>query len=336
VPRSSRRAGRRSKGPNRDGAELTAIDRIKARWGTPAGPEVGIGVGDDAAVLVPPAGSDRLLWSTDLVVEGVHFDLEICTLEDVGCKVVAANVSDIAAMGGVPRHLLVSIAAPPRVSLGALYRGIDLAAEQYGCSVVGGDLSSAAQLVVAVAIEGTTGLAPVLRSGARPGDSLYVTGPLGRSAAGLRHLRQLRRSRLLRRAGAAQTANVRSLVDAYHRPVARVAEGRAAAGAGASAMIDISDGLGSELARIAEASSVGVELAQVPVAEGATLADALEGGEDYELCCAAPPGVDLETAFANAGLRPPLRIGRCTAEVGALRLGGAALLHRGFEHGLTW
>ncbi len=156
------------------------------------------------------------------------------------------------------------------------------------------------------------------RAGASAGDVLVVTGPLGGSAAGLRLLRSGRGDG--------------PLVEAHRRPRARLAEGRVAAEAGATAMIDVSDGLALDLHRLADASGVGFVLDAVPVAPGARLDEALGGGEDYELVVATPDPGALGAAFAGAGLRPPMVIGRCTAEIGERLLGGEPLGRLGFEH----
>jgi thiamine-monophosphate kinase len=286
--------------------------------GAPAGE---VFFGDDAAVLARPGGSPLLL-ATDCVVEGVHFDRRWSSLADVGWKVLSANVSDVAAMGGDAVAAVVAVAGAGTGELEQLYEGLGEASAHYGCPVVGGDLSAGAELVVSVAILGTSPLhAPVLRSGARPGDALFVTGALGRSAAGLRLLRN-------------DPARSGELEAAHRRPVARLAEGRVAAAAGATAMIDVSDGLGLDLDRLAIASGVGLSIERVPVASGATLDEALGGGEDYELVFAVPEGARLIAAFAAAGLAPPIAIGRCDAEPSLRRLGDATLPVSGFEHQL--
>ena len=297
--------------------ELAALDWLRRRL--PGPPPGETWVGDDAAVVRGSPG--WLLLAADLVVAGVHADLELVSVADLGWKAMAVNVSDIAAMGGGPGHALVSVAGPPGTDLGALYDGLTAAATEYGCPVVGGDLSAADVLVVSVAVTGTVepdGPAPVLRSGARAGDAVLVTGPLGGSAAGLAALR----------AGRAGPATVR-----HRRPRARVAEGRAARLAGATAMIDVSDGLGLDLWRVAEASGVGMALDAVPVAEGATVDDALGGGEDYELAFTAPDPDRVRAAFAAAGLAEPVVLGTCTPGAGRLVLAGEPLAPRGYEHG---
>jgi thiamine-monophosphate kinase len=246
--------------------EFDAIERMRRLLPDPPPGETWSG--DDAAVV-----TGGLLLAIDTVAEGSHFTSET-PLDHVGWKAVVANVSDIAAMGGRPAYLLASVAGPPGTDLDSLAKGMVDAAAAYGCFLVGGDLAGAALLVVTVAITGTVDGEPVLRSGARPGDELYVTGPLGHAAAS-----QWR-----------------------ERPRARVDEGEAARRAGATAMIDVSDGLVADLNHLADASKVGYVLGddEIPTAPGATSAQALHGGEDYELVYAGPPGL------------PGIRIGRCT------------------------
>ena len=300
--------------------EFAAIDRLAAHLPRLPADAAGRGevwIGDDAAVLAMPA-APWLLLAADAVVAGVHADLRLTTLEDFGWKALTVNLSDIAAMGGTPAHALVTVAGPPDTDLEALYRGLGLAAGTYGSAVVGGDLSNAPALVVSVAVTGTSLQPPVLRGGARPGDGIWVTGPLGASAAGLR---------LLRRDPATTPAPLRA---AHARPVPRLAEGAAAAAAGATAMIDVSDGLAADLMHIADASGIGFELDGVPVASGATQDEALGGGEDYELIFCAPDADRVAQAFA--ALRSPVWIGSCVASTGHRRLAGQVLAGRGWQH----
>ena len=336
VPPASEVASAVVSGSN---GEIAAIETI--RRGLPQPPQGETWIGDDAAVVAAPAGASLLL-AADAVVEGVHFDLELVDAADVGWKALAVNVSDIAAMGGRPLHALVTVVGASASMIEGLVRGLAEAAAAYECSIVGGDLSSGPCLVVSVAITGTAGdREAVLRSHARPGDVLFVTGALGRSAAGLRTLRaQAGRGATAPAdlSGMAQPAGCPAaspeLVAAYRRPVARVAEGVAASASGATAMIDISDGLGIDIDRLATASQVGVVLDAVPTAEGATRDEALAGGEDYELVFAACDPGAVARAFAAAKLRPPIRIGACVADP-TLRLIGAELLPAsGWEHGL--
>ncbi len=248
--------------PARRPHELEAIELLSTLVGPPVGDEVWIG--DDCAVLGP--ASARVLFATDLAAENVHFDRRHGTLADAGWRVLVQNLSDIAAMGGRPRAAVVAVAGAGFDELAAIYEGLLEASRRFDCPVVGGDLSDAAVLNIAVAILGeTAGSAPVLRRGAAPGETIYVTGPLGGAAAGLRELR-------------ADPSAVSPCVTAFLRPQPRLAEGAAAAAAGAAAMIDISDGLGIDLWRLAAASGVGVELDDLPVAPGATRDEALGGG----------------------------------------------------------
>jgi thiamine-monophosphate kinase len=254
----------------------------------PPGPQHETWIGDDAAVLRGPAGP--LLLAADTSVEGVHIDPSTQTVEDLGWLAVTRNMSDIAAMGGEPLHLVVTVVVPPGRGgdLEPLYDGILAATAHHGGAVVGGDLTGGPALVVTVAITGTVlDGEPVLRSGARPGDAVFVTGPLGGAAAGLR-------------------------TGHPARPLARVAEGTGARRAGATAMIDVSDGLALDLRRLAAASRVGIDIDPdaVPVADGAMRDEALTGGEDYELVFTASDVARVRRELA--GLREPVEIGRVT------------------------
>jgi thiamine-monophosphate kinase len=344
--------------------ERQAVGRLLARLPGPSGSH-DRGVGDDAAVVEWPAGA-MLVLTIDTAVEGVHADPAVVGRADLGWRAVAGAISDVAAMGGRPQHLLVAVSGPPTVDLDELYDGVLGAADRHGVVVVGGDLTTAPVLSVSVAVTGSVPLASpgpppeppegqqtgptvpvpsrgagtpgggragagtpgggraggVGRDGARPGDQLFVTGPLGGSAAGLRILRTGRPP-----VGAEVDA-----VERHRRPVARLAEGWVAARAGVSAMIDVSDGLALDVTRLAEASGVGVVLRHLPVAPAATEEEALGGGEDYELVMACPDGPGLVAAFAAAGLRPPLAIGVVTDEPGLVTWRGRRLPPTGWEH----
>ena len=274
--------------------------------------------GDDAAVLAAFVG--ETLVSTDVAVLGVHLDEDLFSVEDLGYKAVAAALSDLAAMGGRPRAALVAVGSPPGTDFEALHRGIDEAASASSCPVVGGDLVEARLVAVTVTVlgecpEGTA----VLRGGARPGDEILVTGALGRSAAGLRR----------RRAGAALDDE---LVRAHRHPVPRIEEGVAAREGGAHAMMDLSDGLGLDLHRLADASGVGFALGVVPVAEGATLDEAIFGGEDYELLIATDDPTRLRTLFAERSLRAPITIGTVNEDKTVRTLGEKPFERRGWQH----
>jgi thiamine-monophosphate kinase len=285
------------------------------------------GLRDDAGVLELP-GDGSLVVSVDSVVEGVHVDLAFCRPSDIGWKALMRALSDLAAMGASPLGALIALCVPVGTGEGELalgvMRGVAEASAASGCAVVGGDVSSAAELVVAVTVLGTVegGAGVVSRSGAGAGDALLVTGPCGGSAAGLRELQ-----------AGAEGADGRL---AYRRPVARLTEGSVARRCGAHAMIDVSDGLALDLHRLADASGVGLVLDGVPVAAGATLDEALGGGEDYELAMAvAEADLDaLERAFDSAGLGEPLRIGATVSDPDLRLLGTSELGRLGWQHRL--
>lgn len=298
-------------------SEFAVIDRLRRLLpGPPAGETW---IGDDAAVVMAPRGG--LLLTADAVVEGVHVDLDLLSLDDVGWKAMSVSVSDVAAMGCRPLYALITVCGPPSTDIDRLYVGVAEAVEAYQCPVVGGDLVGSSQLTVSVAVAGETAhRTPVLRAGALPGDRVFVTGRLGGSAAGLRLLR----------AGAIGLDHPLAL--AHRRPLARLREGRAARAAGATAMVDVSDGLGADLGHLLDASGVGVALDFVPVAGRATLDEALGGGEDYELVFTATNPGHVAATFAEAGLRQPLGIGYCTADPKERTLAGEPLLEAGWQH----
>ena len=297
--------------------EFGVIDRLRRLL--PAPPAGQTWIGDDAAVVAPPDGD--LVLTSDAVVAGVHADLSVVGLDDLGWKAVSVALSDVAAMGCRALYALVTVGGPPETDVDLLYAGVAEAVDAYGCPVVGGDLVGAPVVVVSVAVAGETGGRPaVLRAGASAGETVFVTGPLGGSAAGLR---------LLRRGGADPADPA---VQAHRRPVARLAEGAVARDAGATAMVDVSDGLAADAGHLAEASGVGLSLHDVPVADGATEDEALGGGEDYELVFTAPDPARVVVAFAAAGLRPPLPVGACTTEPAERLLRGRPLVAAGWEH----
>jgi thiamine-monophosphate kinase len=279
-----------------DLGEFGFIDRLRD-W-LPAGDAI-VGVGDDAAVVRMRDGGD-LVASSDALIEGVHFRLDWSTASDVGFKAVSVNVSDLAAMGAEPRFLLVVLAAPASIEddvLAGLYGGMAEACALYGTEVIGGDTVRAPEgsgLGLTVTALGQIDGAPLRRSGARPGDVLAVTGALGRAAAGVNLLLSGDPRDVVPEDGLA-------CLDAHRRPVARVKEGQRLKDAGAHAAIDISDGLASDVRRIAEASGVGVEIdlsdrAMAPEARNVAAARGwdirqivLGGGEDLELLVAVPP-----------------------------------------------
>ena len=313
----TRRLGRTL--PDEDAVVRRIAGEFERVSGSP--PPGDVWIGDDAAVLSVPPG--RMVFATDAVVAGVHADLSLTGLDDLGWKALTATLSDIGAVGGRAGHAVVDFCVAAGTDLDLLASGVASASAEWDCPVVGGDVTAASEVVVAVAaigiLEGDD--PPVLRSGASPGDRLFVTGPLGGSAAGLRLLR----------AGAREPA---SAIAAHRRPRARLLEGVVARRAGATAMMDVSDGLALDLDRLARASAVGVALGAVPVAEGATEEEALGGGEDFELIIATPSPDRVVDAFVSAGLRPPIEIGRCTADRVERTLGGRRFERAGFQHAL--
>lgn len=303
--------------PRREDDVIERIAQIVGQGNVPMGERH---IGDDAAVLAPFVG--QAVISTDVAVWGVHLDSEYFAFEDLGFKAVAAAVSDLAAMGARVRGAVIAVTAPPGTDFEELARGIADASTVTGCPIVGGDLSQGRDVMVAVTVLGECpGRGAIYRSGAKPGDELVVTGPLGRSAAGLRR----------RRAGAALSDE---LVVAHRRPWPRLAEGMAARGAGVHAMMDLSDGLGLDLHRMADASGVGFELRDVPIADGATSEEAISGGEDYELLMATDDAARLRLVFEDRGLRAPLSIGVVVEDMTTRTLRGESFERRGWQHQL--
>ncbi len=278
-----------------DLGEFGLIARLRRR--IPADETVPIGPGDDAAML---ATESLTLAAADLTVEGVHFDLALTSAQDAGYKSVAVNVSDIAAMGGSATFALLGFAAPPTTPVAvaeAILDGIFDAARQFGVRIAGGDVSAAPQIVLSVAILGTPGPAgPLRRSGASAGDLLCVTGALGAAAAGLALLRLADHDQ----AAAELLKRFPSLAERHARPQIRDRAGPSAATAGATAMLDISDGVAKDGGHLAEESGLGllVEGSALPLAPGVaevaaflgidSVTLAAGGGEDYELAMAAP------------------------------------------------
>jgi thiamine-monophosphate kinase len=290
-------------------------------------------------VAVPPPAV--LLLAADAVVGGIDADLTLTSLADLGWKAMAVNLSDIAAMGGRPAHAVVSVVGLSPPELEALYEGVLEASAEYACPVVGGDLSAGDQVVVSVAITGWADGPPVLRSTARPGDRIWVTGRLGAAAAGLRWLQEHRPPvGLVPPTGAvagAVAGEPSDCIRAHARPRPAVAEGSAARAMGATAMIDISDGLVADLGHIADSSGVGFDLVDehdLPIAPGASVDDALGGGDDYVLAFTLPADVDAGEAFGAAGLPAPFPIGTCLGDPARRSSGGRPLPVTGWEHDL--
>lgn len=280
-------------------------------------------MGDDAAVL-----EDGLLLATDALVAGVHFSLTWSSAEDVGWKALAVNLSDIAAMAGTPVAAVAAVIVPPTPPglADRVLAGLAQAADALACPLVGGDTTSGGELALSVAVLGrVAGSGPVLRSGAQAGDTVFVTGALGGAKRAFDQLAE----------GDEVTPG---LLERLRRPIPRLAEGRAAASAGASAMIDVSDGLAADLGHLCDESGVGarIEASAIPAALSASLDDALTGGDDYELCLTAPDVATVSDAFTGAGLPTPTAIGRVTEAKGCVLVHAdgreVALEPAGWEH----
>ena len=279
----------------RDIGEFALIDRLgkqvsEARLLPPlvAGFRLRLGIGDDAAAWRPGGGME--VCTTDTAVDGVHFTRETMSWRDVGWKVMAANLSDVAAMGAAPSCAVVTLGLPGDLDIAAvddLYAGMIDVCRRFRALIVGGDVVSSPTAFISVTLTGACAAEPLTRSAARPGDVIAVTGALGASAGGLRLLQ----------AGAGASAE---LVRAHRLPMPRIAEGRELLRAGVRCAMDISDGLLLDLAKLCTASGTGarVDAGRVPVAPGLeeafgaeALNLALGGGEDYELIFAGPARV---------------------------------------------
>ncbi|MGN7800873.1 thiamine-phosphate kinase [Leifsonia sp. 22587] len=286
-------------------SEREALRRIFPRL--PQSSATLVGPGDDAAVLAAPDG--RFVVTTDMMVHGPDFRLAWSGPVDLGWKAAATNLSDVAAMGAVPTALVVAIAAPPETPVAWLEGVADGFREACaelapGCGVVGGDLSVSATLTFAVTAFGDLeGRTPVLRSGARPGDIVAVSGALGQAAAGLRVLF----AEAVDASGEPDADRFASVaaahpdtVGAQLRPRPPIADGPRAAASGATAMLDLSDGLALDARRVAEASGVAIDLDTSTL--GPDAATALRGGEDHGLFAAFPAGTQLPGGFRRVGV----------------------------------
>ncbi|HSA54065.1 MAG TPA: thiamine-phosphate kinase [Gemmatimonadaceae bacterium] len=284
------------------GAEFDLVRKLLARWGP-----VAEGVGDDAAVVAVPAGN-RLVVSTDTAVEGTHFRWEWLAADEIGWRAAAGALSDLAAMGAAPLGLLCAITLPGDgvARLDGLAAGIGALCGAAGCPIVGGDLTRGDRWSLTMTVLGAAPR-PVGRSGGRPGDHVYVTGTLGGPAAALAALAR----------GAAPDPAWR---ERLARPMPRLREGRWLAGHGVAAMIDVSDGLASELRHLAAASRIAIDVAleAVPRIGGVSPAAAAVSGEEYELLCLASTELD-DAAFQQRFALPLTRIGRVGAGQAGVR-----------------
>jgi thiamine-monophosphate kinase len=324
--------------------ESALLERLRARVGAPPG-FVPIAIGDDAAAIEPLRGTLDIV-TTDILIEHVHFRRDWTAARAIGGKAVAVNLSDLAAMGAVPRAILLSLALPPDLPVDdfdELIEGVVAATTAAGAALVGGNLArSPGPLMVDVTAIGSAGRRRILRrAGGRPGDELYVTGTIGAAAAGLAWLQS-----------GADRASVdpvaRECIHRYEHPEARIRCGRMVAGhRAAAACIDLSDGLADAARQLADAGNTGVTLdaSALPIHHGAlswaereridAATFATSGGEDYELLFAVRPR--RRRAFLGAIGRCGLtatRVGQLTAERGAWldRSGTREPLAVGFRH----
>lgn len=274
------------------GREFDVVRDLVRRWGPSAR-----GIGDDAALLDVPPGT-QLVASTDASVENVHFKRPWLTPAELGYRAAAAALSDLAAMAATPVAMLVAMSVPAtwRDDIGGIADGIGEASRAFDAPIVGGNLTAGVELGLTITVLGCTEH-PLGRHGAHPGDALYVTGVLGGPRSAIQAWT----------AGGVPAAEHRRR---FVHPAARIREALWLAAHGATAAIDISDGLVSDVSHMASASGVEVhiELDAIPVVGGVSPREAAASGEEYELAVASPRPLD-EHAFANAFQLPLTRIG---------------------------
>ncbi|HEU4628159.1 MAG TPA: thiamine-phosphate kinase [Gemmatimonadaceae bacterium] len=295
------------------GREFDVVRDFLRRWGTAAR-----GIGGDCAELELPPGQ-RLVVSTDSSVEGVHFRREWLAPREIGYRAAAAALSDLAAAAAEPLGLLLALTVPDgwRADAGALADGVAKAALAAGAPIVGGDLSRGGELSLTVTVLGAAAH-PLRRDGARAGDALFVTGALGGPGAAVRAWV----------GGGVPAAEHR---ERFAHPVPRLAEARWLRAHGATAAVDLSDGLAADAAHLAAASGVRLRLDvdAVPCVAGVRVEEALASGEEYELLVAAPARLDV-AAFARAFGLPLTRVGR--VEAGAPGVAARVDLPHGHDH----
>lgn len=301
-------------------SERDLIERIRRKLEPQPKAGIALGIGDDCAIFRPRGARADLLFTTDLLIEGVHFRHDTHRASDVGWKALARGLSDVAAMGGEPRFFLLSLALPlwaGKAWVDGFYRGLLLLAGRSGVTLAGGDLARSATLTCDIVVCGSVPRATALRrDGARAGDSIYVSGRLGGSALGLAQAVRSRTGAALRR---------------HLRPQPRLALGRfLRERLKASAAMDLSDGLSIDLARLCLASSVCAAIEAPPRFHGANLEQALHGGEDYELLFTVAPTTKVPAAFEGL---PLTRIGSIRRGApGRVLLAGEVLKPLGYDH----
>jgi len=296
--------------------EPDTIDRIRGRVGLPRGAGIVLGIGDDCAIVRPRGAAEDWLYTTDLLIEGTHFLRETHSGGDAVWKALARGWSDIAAMGGEARFCLLSLAVAEWVDgkwLDGFYGGLLALAERSGTALIGGDLARTERVVCDIVVAGTVSRGKALRrDGARAGDAIYVSGRLGGSALGLASGRGKAWKR-------------------HKRPEPRLALGKfLRTRVGATAAMDLSDGLSLDLHRLCAASGLSAQITAPPVYRGATPAQALHGGEDYELLFTAPPRIPVPEEFEGLELT---RIGTMRrGRAGAVEMDGEPLPALGYDH----
>jgi len=296
--------------------EPELIEKLRRRVGLSRAAGLVLGIGDDCAIVRPRGASEDWLYTTDMLIEGSHFLRQTHGAADVGWKALGRGLSDIAAMGGEARFCLLSLAVADWVDarwLDGFYGGLLGLAGGAGVTLIGGDLARTERVMCDIVVAGTVPRGKALRrDGARPGDGIYVSGTLGGSALGL--------------AAGRGKAWLR-----HKRPQPRLALGRfLRARLGATAAMDLSDGLSLDLYRLCMASQLRAEISTPPVYGGATLEQALHGGEDYELLFTAPPRARVPASFQGLALT---RIGTMRKGApGVVEMDGQPLPPLGYDH----
>jgi thiamine-monophosphate kinase len=297
-------------------SEGQLIERIRRQISLPRGSGIVQGIGDDCAIYRPRGAAEDLLFTTDLLVEDVHFRRTTHRAEDAGWKALARGLSDVAAMGGEPRFFLLSLAVARWVDarwVDGFYRGLLRLAARARVTLIGGDLGRGDKVMCDIVVCGAVPRGRALRrDSARAGDAIYVSGRLGGSALGLSTGRGVAWRRHL-------------------RPEPRLALGRfLRERVRATGAMDLSDGLSIDLGRLAAASKLAAEIEAPPRFAGASLEQALHGGEDYELLFTAPPRSRVPAEFEGV---PLTRIGVMRrGRPGTVLLDGSLLPQLGFDH----